>query len=432
MKNHEIQIEILPVQDIEEYENNTRQHGQIDIDAIKESIEAFGFNDPIGIWSERNIIVEGHGRLAAAKALGMEEVPCIRLDHLTDEERKAYAIAHNKTAELSEWNFEKLDLELAGIKSIDMSAFGFQVIDEEVDPEDVIEDVPPEEAERRAEYGMIFELGEHRLMCGDSTKKEDLDALMGGCRADFVFTDPPYGVSIGDKNKALNTVQKSGQILDNIENDTLPPDELYKVLVAAFTNLREHASDKCSYYVSSPQGGNLGMMMMMMRDSGLEVRHMLIWVKNSATFSIGRLDYDYKHEPIFYTWTKGHNFYGGYNTTVIDDTADINKMSKAELKEIVRAYIEKEDTTVIYEDKPLKSKLHPTMKPVKLVARLMHNSSRAGDVCVDIFGGSGTTMIAAEQLKRRCFMMELDPHYCDVIIARWEAFTGQKAKQIKA
>lgn len=180
MKNHEIQIEILPVQDLEEYENNTRQHGQIDIDAIKESIEAFGFNDPIGIWSEQNIIVEGHGRLAAAKALGMEEVPCIRLDHLTDEERKAYAIAHNKTAELSEWNFEKLDLELAGIKSIDMSAFGFQVIDEEVDPEDVIEDVPPEEAERRAEYGMIFELGEHRLMCGDSTKKEDLDALMGG------------------------------------------------------------------------------------------------------------------------------------------------------------------------------------------------------------------------------------------------------------
>lgn len=239
-------------------------------------------------------------------------------------------------------------------------------------------------------------------------------------------------MSIGDKNKALNSVQNSGRILDNIENDTLPPAELYKVLVAAFKNLREHATDKCSYYVSSPQGGELGLtMLQMMKDAGLGVRHMLIWVKNTATFSIGRLDYDYKHEPIFYTWTKGHNFYGGYNTTVIDDTQDIGKMTKAELKEIVRAIFEKADTSVIYEDKPVKSKLHPTMKPVKLVARLMHNSSKTGDICVDIFGGSGTTMIAAEQLKRRCFMMELDPHYCDVIIARWEAFTGKKARQIK-
>lgn len=230
----------------------------------------------------------------------------------------------------------------------------------------------------------------------------------------------------------MNSVQKSGRILDNIENDTLPPAELYKVLVAAFKNLREHAAEKCSYYVSSPQGGELGLtMLQMMKDAGLGVRHMLVWVKNTATFSIGRLDYDYKHEPIFYTWTKGHNFYGGYNTTVIDDTQDINKMTKAELKEIVRAVFEKADTSVIYEDKPVKSKLHPTMKPVKLVARFMHNSSKAGDICVDIFGGSGTTIIAAEQLKRRCFMMELDPHYCDVIIARWEAFTGKKARQIK-
>lgn len=180
MKKQKLKIELLPITALEEYENNTRQHTAIDIDAIKDSIEAFGFNDPIGIWSEKNIIVEGHGRLAAAKALGFEDVPCIRLDHLTDEERRAYAIAHNKTAELSQWNFEKLDLELAGIKSIDMSRFGFSVIDEEVDPDEVIEDIPPEEAERRAEYGYIFELGDHRLMCGDSTKTEDLDALMGG------------------------------------------------------------------------------------------------------------------------------------------------------------------------------------------------------------------------------------------------------------
>lgn len=203
------------------------------------------------------------------------------------------------------------------------------------------------------------------------------------------------------------------------------------MLVKAFSNLKEHAAEDCSYYVTAPQGGNIGlMMMMMMRDAGLEVRHTLAWVKNAATFSMGRLDYDYRHEAIFYTWDKKHNFYGGYNTSVIDDTENIDKMSKAELKETLRAIRDKEDTSVIYVDKPLKCNLHPTMKPVKLVARLMYNNSRPGEPVADIFGGSGTTMIAAEQLNRRCFMMELDPHYCDVIIARWEAFTGQKAKQI--
>ena len=172
------------------------------------------------------------------------------------------------------------------------------------------------------------------------------------------------------------------------------------------------------------------MMLEMMKDSGLPVRHNLIWVKNASTFSLGRLDYDYRHEPIFYTWTKNHKFYGGYTDTVIDDTSDINKMSKAELKEMLQAIWNKTDNSVIYADKPVKSKLHPTMKPVKLVARLMYNSSRRGDAVADIFGGSGTTMIAAEQLGRRCYMMELDPHYCDVIIARWEAFTGRKAERL--
>lgn len=203
------------------------------------------------------------------------------------------------------------------------------------------------------------------------------------------------------------------------------------MLVEAFVNLKAHTAEDCSYYVTAPQNGDLGLMMQqMMIDSGLAVKHILMWVKNAATFSMGRLDYDYRHEPIFYTWDKKHNFYGGYNTSVIDDTENIDKMSKAELKETLRAIRDKEDSSVIYVDKPLKCNLHPTMKPVKLVARLMYNSSKPGEPVADIFGGSGTTMIAAEQLKRRCYMMELDPHYCDVIIARWEAFTGQKAKQI--
>lgn len=423
-----LKIEQLPVEALQEYENNARDHGQVDVEAIKESIRMFGFNDPIGIWSDNNVIVEGHGRLMAAKELGMSEVPCIRLDHMTDEERRAYAIAHNKTAELSSWNPEKLNLELAGIKSIDMTKLGLEALPEEMDPDDIVEDVLPDDAEGRCEYGMIFALGNHRLMCGDSTSKEDMDKLMDGDKPAMVFTDPPYGVGIGDKNEALGKLGFGGGITENIIGDTLKPSELYEVLVKAFANLREHASDDCSYYVSSPQGGELGLMMMkMMMDAGLTVRHMLIWVKNAATFSMGRLDYEYRHEPIFYTWTKSHKFYGGYSNSVIDDTSDINKMSKAELREQLQAIREREDTSIIYVDKPVKSKLHPTMKPVKLVARLMYNNSRQGDIVADIFGGSGTTLIAAEQLGRRCRMMELDPHYCDVIIERWERFTGQKA-----
>lgn len=425
-----LKIEMLPVEDLHEYEGNARQHGEGDIAAIKASIEKFGFNDPIGIWGD-NIIVEGHGRLMAAKDLGMTEVPVIRLDHLTEEERRAYGLAHNKTAELSAWNFEKLDLELAGIKSFDMTKYGFPEIEQEPDPEDIIEDTPPEDAPQICERGQIYALGDHRLMCGDSTRTEDMDALMAGEKPVMVFTDPPYGVSIGDKNEALGKVGFGGGITKNIIGDTLKPNELYEVLVKAFANLRNHVDETCSYYVSSPQGGELGQMMLqMMKDAGLTVRHLIIWVKNAATFSMGRLDYDYRHEPIFYTWTKSHKFYGGYNTSVIDDTQDIDKMSKAELKEMLRAIKEREDTSVIYVDRPAKANLHPTMKPVKLVARLMFNSSRKGDIVADIFGGSGTTMIAAEQLGRRCLMMELDPHYCDVIIARWEAFTGRKAERI--
>lgn len=424
-----LKIEMLPVDALNEYEGNARQHGETDI-AAKASIEKFGFNDPIGIWGE-NIIVEGHGRLMAAKDLGMTEVPVIRLDHLTEEERRAYGLAHNKTAELSMWNFEKLDLELAGIKSFDMTKYGFPEIEQEPDPEDIIEDTPPEDAPQICERGQIYKLGEHRLMCGDSTSHEDMDALLAGEKPVMVFTDPPYGVSIGDKNAKLESFGLGGQITKNIIGDTLKPKELHDMLVKAFSNLRIHADTTCSYYVSAPQGGDLGLMMLeMMRDAGLPVRHNLIWVKNASTFSLGRLDYDYRHEPIFYTWTKNHKFYGGYTDTVIDDTSDINKMSKAELKEILQAIWNKNDNSVIYADKPSKSKLHPTMKPVKLVARFMFNSSRKGDIVADIFGGSGTTMIAAEQLGRRCMMMELDPHYCDVIIARWEAFTGQKAERI--
>lgn len=263
--------------------------------------------------------------------------------------------------------------------------------------EDDFDVTPPEQP--KAKMGDIYQLGEHRLMCGDSTDAAAWTKLMDGDKADMVFTDPPYGVAIGDKNATLNSVQKAGRCTANIANDTMSEEELYDMLKAAFVNVRGNCHDDAVYYVTSPQGGSLGLMMMMMKDAGLPVRHVLMWVKNSATFSLGRLDYDYQHEPIFYTWTKSHhNYRGGENRT-----------------------------TVWQYDKPRKCDVHPTMKPVELVANAILDGTKEGDIVLDAFGGSGTTMIAAEQLGRKARLMELDPHYIDVIIARWERYTGKKA-----
>ena len=218
----------------------------------------------------------------------------------------------------------------------------------------------------------------------------------------MVFTDPPYGVAIGDKNKALDEVGgKSERCKDNIEGDTLPEPELYELLKTAFINVRKATAADACYFVTSPQGGSLGlmMMMMMMRDAGLPVRHVLMWRKNAPTFSIGRLDYDYQHEPIFYTWTESHHNYraGQFRSTIWDFP------------------------------KPQASRLHPTMKPVALVANAILDGTLENMIVLDQFGGSGTTLIACEQTGRSCRMLEIDPHYCDVIIRRWEEFTGEKA-----
>ena len=198
----------LKVEDLQPYEHNARHHEEKDLEAIKASIREFGFNDPVGIWGEENLIVEGHGRVLAAKDLGIREVPCIRLDHLTDEQRRAYALAHNKTAELSRWDFEVLDTELAGIEDLDMSAFGFDLTQPE-DPEDIVEDLPPDEddVQGRCSRGQVWQLGDHRLMCGDSTSEQDMIFLFQEDKPVFVFTDPPYGVSIGAKNKEINDIE---------------------------------------------------------------------------------------------------------------------------------------------------------------------------------------------------------------------------------
>lgn len=390
--------------EITPYENNPRRNDDA-VPLVANSIKEFGFKQPIVIDKD-GVIVAGHTRYLAAKKLKLKTVPCVIADDLTEEQVKAYRLADNKVSEAAEWDFELLDNELNGIFDIDMEDFGFfdfeipELADEKSEIiEDDYDGELPQQPKTKA--GDIYALGNHRLMCGDTSDTLSLAEFLGGVKADMVFTDPPYGVSIGDKNKALNAIQWSGRQTENIENDTLSEEELYELLKAAFINIRENCADDACYYVTSPQGGSLGlmMMMMMMRDAGLEVRHILMWEKNSATFSIGRLDYDYQHEPIFYTWTKSHhNYRNGENRT-----------------------------TVWKYPKPRKCDLHPTMKPVELIANAIMDGTEEGMTVLDGFGGSGSTLIACEQTNRVCYMVELDPKYCDVIIDRWEQFTGKKA-----
>lgn len=403
-------IHIIPISSVKPYENNARLNDNA-VPALMKSIQKFGFVDPIVITKD-GVIVCGHTRVKAATKLGMTEVPAVYAEGLTEEEINALRLADNKVAEIAMWDMEKLEAELASIgDEIDMSDFGFEVAGaeegggEEQNGEGEGEgEGQGEKPEAFSKRGEVYSLGNHRLMCGDSTSEEDWEWLMDGERGDMTFTDPPYGVAIGNKNKELNAKpsptggnRSRNRIESNIDNDAITPEQLRGILVPAMENVRRNCKDDACYFVTSPQGGELfGMMLGVMADAGLPVKHVLIWVKNQPTFSLNRLDYDYKHEPILYTWTKSHhNFRGG-----------------------------KERTSVWHFDKPRKSRLHPTMKPVELVENAILDGTQPGMVVVDAFGGSGTTIIAAERTNRSARVMEIDPHYCDVIRRRWAEETN--------
>ena len=396
-----LQIEYVGIDSIKPYENNARHHGTEDIKAIVKSIEEFGFNDPIGVWN--NQIVEGHGRLMAAKELGMTEVPIIRLDELTDEQRKAYALAHNKTAELSDWDFNVLASELQDITDIDMSEFGFNAPDIQDDNKEVIQDAIPEAPiEAAAKVGDIFELGGgHRLICGDSTDKSVIDELMNGVTADMVFTDPPYGVAYTGGMKIEN-----GKIQSNnkkqIKNDSLDYENLYSFLLDAFLNIKAHTKEKAALYIFYAHSRSREFLNAF-HDAELKQRSILIWHKTSGGFGDFMAQYMNAYEPCIYGSNgESVNWYGPTNEKTVWDM-----------------------------DKEKKCDLHPTMKPIELVARAIKNSSKPGQAVLDLFGGSGSTLIACEQLNRKCFICELDPKYVDVIVNRWEQLTGKKAVLVK-
>ena len=398
-----MQIYDKRLNEIKPYENNPR-HNDNAVDAVVNSIREFGFKVPLVVDSE-GVIVAGHTRYKAAKKLGLKTVPCIVADDLTDEQVKAFRLADNKVGELATWALDTLKVELDNIGEIDMSEFGFSLDGIGEEPQEVQEDdfdeEPPEEP--TSKLGDIYQLGEHRLMCGDSTNAEHVAKLMDGAKADMVFTDPPYNVNYADKNIFLNNADKGNRIQDDIENDHAGSDETAKndLWLPAFKNMIDNSADDCSIYVTMPQGGTHMMMMMMSaQEAGWQVKHELIWVKNNHV--LGRVDYLYKHEPILFGWKDKHKFYGNG-----------------------------EHTKSVWEiPKPQKSDLHPTMKPIALIANALLNSSQEEDNILDVFGGSGSTLIACEQLNRKCYMMEMSPKYVDVIIKRWEEYTGKKAVKI--
>lgn len=402
----EMQIEYWPLERLIPYTRNPRKNDQA-VEQIAAAIKEFGFRVPVVAKSDGTII-DGHLRLKAAQRLKMETVPVVNADDMTEAQIKAFRISVNRMAELAEWDFDLLKLELEDLKDMDfnlnLTGLDGDVISdllntiEGIDGETDPDDVPDAPAEPVTKPGDLYLLGRHRLLCGDSTNIANVERLMAGKKADMVFTDPPYGVSYSDKNIFLNAMDKGNRIQKDIENDAKTPTEMKDFWVTVFSNLHLSTTDKASYYVTGPQGGEL-MMMMSLDLSGWQLKHMLIWAKNNHV--LGRCDYHYKHEPILYGWKqKGiHEFY-----------SDASNVSVWNI------------------DKPLKSGLHPTMKPIEIMEKAINNSTKSGQIVLDLFLGSGSTLIACEKTGRTCYGAELDAQYCDVIVARWEKFTGKKAE----
>lgn len=415
-----MQIEKVKIADLLEYKNNAKEHPQWQIEQIVESIEKFGFNDPIAI-DENNIIIEGHGRLYALQEMGAEEVECIRLSHLGENEKKAYILAHNKLTMNTEFDADLLAQELGEIEGIDMSSFGFlmdpliEVVEDDFDDEAAIEQPEP-----IAKLGDVYQLGEHFLMCGDSTDFIAVKKLCGEALMDLLVTDPPYNVAYEGKTEDALT----------IENDNMDDAKFREFLKAAFACADGVMRPGAAFYIwhADSEGFNFRGAC---RDIGWTVRQCLIWNKNQMV--LGRQDYQWKHEPCLYGWKDGaaHYFVDDRNLlTVLEEESELKKMSKAELINYILEIQEQTATTVINEVKPSRNGLHPTMKPLRLIERLVRNSSKKGENVLDLFNGSGSTLMVCEQLGRRYYGMELDPRYVDATIERWEEFTGKKAVKI--
>lgn len=384
-----MKVEMMPIGAIKPYEKNPRKNDAA-VDSVAKSIKEFGWQVPIVVDTDM-VIICGHTRLKAAMKLGLTEVPVHVADKLTPEQIQAFRIADNKTSELAEWDYALLadELRLLCDSGYDATMTGFTLEDigdimagEDVptdgatDPDDVPE--PPKEAESIP--GKIYQLGEHRLICGDSTNAADIKAVMGGDQASLWMTDPPYNVAY------------EGSDGKTIQNDDMEDGKFREFLITAFKGAVENMAPGATFYIfhADSEGYNFRAACF---NAGLKVRQCLIWKKDSLV--LGRQDYHWIHEPCLAGWKDGasHHWYG-----------------------------DRKQTTVMEFAKPKKNGDHPTMKPVEMLEYLLKNSSKRGDIVLDTFGGSGSTMMACERLGRKARLVELDPKYCDVIRRRWAEF----------
>ena len=395
-------IKMVSVGELKPYERNARTHSDEQIKQIAASIAEFGFTNPILVDSSSGIIA-GHGRLEAAKTLGFKEVPVIELSHLTTEQKRAYIIADNKLALNAGWDLSLLSEELEAIASdgfdLDLIGFSQEELDgllsdnDETEPAGDEEDVPDLPESPVSVRGDIWMLGKdrHRLMCGDAVMIDDVEKLMGGApfdiKANLIITDPPYNVDYEGKTKDAMKIQ----------NDNMDAESFYNFLHTAFSNMFLYSEDGAGIYVfhADTEGMNFRKAL---KESGFKLAQCCVWVKQSMV--LGRQDYQWQHEPVLYGWkpTASHKWYS-----------------------------DRKQTTVWNFSRPSRSENHPTMKPIDLVSYPLLNSSRKHNIVLDLFGGSGSTLIACEKAHRRCFMMELSGQYCDVIIRRWQDYTGKKA-----
>ena len=390
------QIELLLVSSLIPYARNSRTHSEEQVTQIAASIREFGFTNPVLIDSSGTIIA-GHGRVMAAKKVGLSEVPCLRLQHLSQSQIRAYVIADNKLALNAGWDDEMLKAELLTLQeegfNTDLTGFSddelnallnSEIIEGQTDPDEVPE--PP--VEPITKLGDLWILGNHRLLCGDSTSIDSVNRLMDGDQANLLLTDPPYNVAYEGKTSDSLTIQ----------NDSMNNESFAQFLRDVYTTANTTMKDGAVFYIwhAPSEVYNFSKAAF---EVGWKIRQCLIWNKNSLV--MGRQDYHWKHEPCLYGWKDGAAHYWGSDRC---------------------------QTTVLNFNRPSRNGEHPTMKPVELFEYQIKNSSKPNDVVLDLFGGSGTTAIACEKTGRKARLMELDPKYCDVIVKRWEDFTGKKAR----
>ena len=389
------QLETIQIDALIPYARNSRTHSDAQVAQIASSIKEFGFTNPVLIDGGGGIIA-GHGRVLAARKLGMSEVPCIRLEHLTDAQKRAYVIADNRLALNSGWDTEMLKVEFADLQELgfdlELTGFDLDEIKELLAPVGTEgltdpDDAPPLPETPRTVPGDIWVMGKHRLLCGDSTSMDDLAKLTDGQLVDMWLTDPPYNVAYEGKTKEALT----------IKNDEMGDDQFRQFLRDAYTAADTVMKPGAVFYIwhADSEGYNFRGAA---KDAGWTVRQCLIWKKSSMV--MGRQDYHWKHEPCLYGWKEG-----------------ASHLWAADRKQ----------TTILEFEKPSRNGEHPTMKPVALFEYQLLNNTKGGDQVLDSFGGSGTTLIAAEKNGRVARIMELDPKYCDVIVKRWQDFTGKIA-----